>query len=501
MPPPVASLLCYAFVAWLIYREIRNRPELSGALWLPTVWLFLSISRSLVYWVGGGSAAPGDSSAYLEGSPVDRNVRLVLMAWGLWVLHRRQGRLSEVLAVNRLILVIFAWMAVSVVWSDYPFVSFKRWVRAAGFVVMALIVLTEDRPSVALDAIMRRVVYLAVPISVLLIKYYPALGITFHRWQGFPMWVGIGISKNDLGVLCAYGGLFMVRALAAVRPFKAIFRDLDAWIHLFLLLLCLHMLRGSGFANSATSTVVLLIGVALVVGFSVWRSRPQTLARWALAAVVFAVPFVLFGGPQALGEWTTGAVGRDSTLTGRTEIWRAMFEVAARNPIQGTGYGAFYLRDLTYDWSEISGGVVSEGHNGYLDVYLELGLVGITLHAIFILATCFQILRGFAEDAPDAQLRTTLFAMLLLHNNTESGLFAGVPSLWFFYLVTGMTRRQELAHPAFEAPGVLPGESGAAANDPERGPQSAAASAASDGPEQCRLSAAFLGATCRGSVG
>ena len=202
-----------------------------------------------------------------------------MMIWGLIILNRRMGSVQEVLRRNGPVLWVLAFMAVSVLWSNFPLVSLKRWVRAVGFLIMVLIILTEKDPWKAIDAVGRRLVYVAVPISILLIKYYPRIGVEFHRWQGYPMWLGITISKNDLGVLAAYGALFMVRAVSA-QPFtKDRLSDKTFLLHLLMLLLCLHLLRGSGFAYSATSLVVLLCGFAVHFGLLIFKSAPVKFLR------------------------------------------------------------------------------------------------------------------------------------------------------------------------------------------------------------------------------
>ena len=77
---------------------------------------------------------------------------------------------------NTPILLFFAYCAVSTLWSDYTDVSFKRWIKAVGDLVMALIVLTDANPFAALKRLMAQVGFVLIPASILLIKYYPGLG-------------------------------------------------------------------------------------------------------------------------------------------------------------------------------------------------------------------------------------------------------------------------------------------------------------------------------------
>src|SRR5438552_15390865 len=70
-PPRVALLLTLAFVVFLFRREIRGRPNVSGALWLPVVWVVLICSRSFTQWLNIFGLHVGGAVAVEEGSPLD----------------------------------------------------------------------------------------------------------------------------------------------------------------------------------------------------------------------------------------------------------------------------------------------------------------------------------------------------------------------------------------------------------------------------------------------
>ena len=64
----------------------------------------------------------------------------------------------------------------SLLWSDYPFVGFKRWFKSLGDPLMALVIVSERYPAAALTSVLRRCAFLLLPLSVVFIKYFPALG-------------------------------------------------------------------------------------------------------------------------------------------------------------------------------------------------------------------------------------------------------------------------------------------------------------------------------------
>ena len=97
----------------------------------------------------------------------------------------------------------------SVFWSDFPFVAFKRWFRDLGNYLVILVALSDPRsvggyPHCYFD----RLCYLLIPLSVVLIKYYPAIGKSWDPWTGVAQYSGATTGKNMLGVLCLVSGLF-----------------------------------------------------------------------------------------------------------------------------------------------------------------------------------------------------------------------------------------------------------------------------------------------------
>src|SRR5438477_1069122 len=99
MPPTFALFLTTAFVAFLFRRDIRERPRVTGALWIPLVWMLLIGSRSLSQWLSFGGV-PNTPSEIADGAPLDRMVFFLLELAGLFVLYRRRISWSIVISRN-----------------------------------------------------------------------------------------------------------------------------------------------------------------------------------------------------------------------------------------------------------------------------------------------------------------------------------------------------------------------------------------------------------------
>ncbi len=413
MPPPLALFLCTLFVVGLLCIEQRQSAVRPPALWIPTLWMLLIACKPLGVWFG----ATGDAES---GSALDR---LVLSGIGLVaviVLARRRLDVLQTLRENQWLVALLGYMLLSTLWSEITFVALKRWVRDALVVVMALLILSEPNPRLALESLLRRSAYILIPFSLLLIKYYPTLGVEYGRWSGQQMWVGVTVHKNTLGRLCLVAAFFLIWALyrrwrdGALRAQRYLTLA-DAAV----LLMALHMLRGAEGAYSATSIGTFAVGASTFLGL-VWLRRHQVvLPRTSLLLLITfligfgtAAPFLR--GANVAG--ISSKFGRNETLTGRTETWDELVPVVKSRPLLGVGFGSFWTTARREFYQ------MSHGHNGYLDILLELGIVGMGFYVALLLDCGRKLHATLAADHDWASLGICFLLMALVYNVTESAL-------------------------------------------------------------------------------
>src|SRR3984893_714606 len=197
IPPQVALLLTVFLIIFLFRRDIGQRPNVTGALWLPLIWMFIVCSRQPSEWLGLFGLNLGGKSLE-EGSPLDACTYLSLIAAGIYVLNKRRVQLSEIIRNNQWLTIFFVYCFLAILWSDYPFVSFKRWIKVLGHPVMTLIVITEADPIDALTTLMKRCAYIVIPISISFIRYFPEWGRGFDQWTGAAMNTVITTNKHSL---------------------------------------------------------------------------------------------------------------------------------------------------------------------------------------------------------------------------------------------------------------------------------------------------------------
>jgi exopolysaccharide production protein ExoQ len=331
MPPILALGLCVALIVFLIGLTTQSQEGRSPALVIPTVWMMLSASKPVAVWFSSGEAAMAESSM-ISGSLPDQLVRGLLMLLAAAVLFKRRLSLRQVLRENAWLFMLLAYMAISILWSDYPLTSFKRWVRGVGVVLCAMVVLTEKAPQDAFEIIVRRTIYVLIPLSIVLIKYFPDLGIDYSEWEGMRMPMGAATHKNTLGILCTLSALFLVWDLLRKRRLRLIRADrVGACASIFVLVMTLYLLKGADSSSySATSLGVLIIGLSAMFTLSRLRAHPDNITPLGIMlaiALVLAVAIgsIIMGSPAS--KLLTGLLGRDATLTGRIDIWARVFEI------------------------------------------------------------------------------------------------------------------------------------------------------------------------------
>src|SRR5207302_7040847 len=115
LPPIVALFLTVAFIVFLFRRDIREEPNVTGALWLPLLWMLLTCSRALSEWLNIFGFSLGGISLE-EGSPLDACFYFALIAAGIYVLNRRQVQLSEFARNNGWLVVFLLYCFISIAW-------------------------------------------------------------------------------------------------------------------------------------------------------------------------------------------------------------------------------------------------------------------------------------------------------------------------------------------------------------------------------------------------
>jgi len=428
LPPPIALLGTLGFVSFLFWRDIRQRPNVTGAVWLPIIWVMLMGSRSVTQWLSvlNVPIALGTSD---EGNPLDALVYFTLIAAGFYVLNNRQVSLSEVFQNNGMVMAFLLYCFFAIVWSDFPFVAFKHWIKIIGHPIMALILLTEPDPNEALIRLMKRSAYFLVTFSIMAIKWF-AMGRRYDEWTGLAVNVGISQSKNTLGCVCLVLGLFFIwHFVRTWRTDKSKARRNELRLVGLLLLMIAYLLRKS---HDATATLCLLIAIAVMfVTGRRWLNKKLIGTYVIIGLTGLVVAELAFGIFERVGDLS----GHESTLSGRMELWRDCLAVRT-NPIFGVGFESFWLGDRLHLVKEGRPWTPTEAHNGYLETYLNLGFLGLFMLFGLIVASFRKIRLDLFRNPDWGRFELGFLAAIVFYNLTEAT-FKGLSLTWFvFFIIT-----------------------------------------------------------------
>jgi exopolysaccharide production protein ExoQ len=432
MPPNLALVLWLVLIVALFSFDPAKETKVSLAVWVPLVWLFFMSSRGLSQWLSGSVAAAGGAAEALEeGDPVNRMVELVLLSVGIAIVAARSFRWGEFIARNKVLTAYLFFALLSVLWSDFPFPAFKKWFRDLGNYVMILIVLSDPHPLEAVCTLLRRFSYLLIPLSVMLIKYFPAIARWYDPYTGFATYTGATTSKNMLGIVCLVCGIYFCwdtvvrwpdrknKRQQRIIAMNAVMIYEIAW----LLNIC----------NSATSRTCLVLACLVILAAHSKAVQRSPGKLTVMIPVVLLMYVFLFFGLGLSGVFATAA-GRTS-LSGRDDIWGIVLRQQG-NPFLGTGYESFWLGPrLERIWAS-GEGEINESHNGYLEVYLNLGYVGLFLLLSLVVVVYWNICKKLKPLSSIASLTLAIWTAFLIHNTTEADFRSGL--MWVTFVLAAV---------------------------------------------------------------
>jgi len=411
----------------------------SLSLWIPFLWYAAVSTRGISGWFTLGQTDLAEFD-YAMGSPMDRNFYLTLIIAGVIILVRKRIQWGKIIRSNPWLFWILVYTFISILWSNFPLVAFKRWIKLIGSVVVGLVVLTEYPQVDSISTVLRRCFLVHIPLDVLLVKYFRTIGVDWD-YTGREMWIGLTKQKNPLGQICMTAGIYFIwDVLKKLKEGIVRYK-----INILYLLMIFYLLAGpTAEGRSVTSIVILLIGLFALFGMQFAPKNRTEINRFFIkGTIVLVLIFIVLSlGMGAFNETISGEflrmTGRDETLTGRTELWEDMLQIGKKHPIRGVGFGSFWIGDKANNLWERHIWRPQEGHNGYIDIYVALGGIGLILFGLFLVSTFSSIKEMVVEDFEFGVFRMVFFIMILLHNLAESSFLRSEHNLWFLFLLIAM---------------------------------------------------------------
>jgi len=303
-------------------------------------------------------------------------------------------------------------------WSAVPGTTFRRGVSVACTTFFGIyFALRYDRADQL--QLLRKMCTIAVVSSFLFGIFH--LGHSVDNLND--VWIGIYSQKNGLGRMMVFCALvYIVEGHAFQRSAFWISSRVGAAFSLILL------------SKSSTSFFVFCLLICTYFFRDCLRGSTRQL---------FAI-FSSLGAGTALGlYWTFHHLGliklllhKDVTLTGRLYIWVLGTVMALQKPWFGYGYSGFWLGPQGPSgriWRALNWAAPG-AHNGILELWLDLGLVGITIFLIGFLLCVWRAISAFRASPAVANAWPVMYLVfVVLMNFTESTLVGGNVIFWALY--------------------------------------------------------------------
>jgi O-antigen ligase len=184
-------------------------------------------------------------------------------------------------------------------------------------------------------------------------------------------------------------------------------------------------------ASSATSLSAMLLGMAVM-----WFVGLRFVDKRYIGFYLITIVLISAALESVFGIYANvvNGLGRDLTLTDRTEVWQAVLK-RQNNPIFGMGFESFWLGERREAlWAQFPFRPI-QAHDGYIETYLNLGLIGVTLLIGQFVGTLRKIQRELVKRFEFGRLRLAFLLAIILYNYTEAP-FTTTSFVWtMFFLI------------------------------------------------------------------
>ncbi len=356
-----------------------------------------------------GGASQGDNAPEADFAAINIIfLGLYFITFCLLVLRWRQALYT--ILQGWLIWLLIGFSITSIIWSALPNMTFNRLIALCGTALFSLYfssryTIREQIEligwTMGIGAIMSLVFALALP------QYGQMASIHAGLWRG------VFYNKNGLGKTMGIAAVIFL--ILAQR------KEGQRWIYWGLLGLSIFLLIMSKASSPLINLMVVIIAFFLLQTFR-WQYALMIPALSGMALIGFVLHFILISN----ADLVAGIFEKDLTFSGRTDLWPLVIDKIEQQPWLGYGFGAFWNGfdgPSKYVWDALFF-AAPNAHNGYLDILLELGIVGLTIYALQFFVCLVNALTYIRfNQTSDGLWPGLLLLYIVLSNLTESGLF------------------------------------------------------------------------------
>jgi exopolysaccharide production protein ExoQ len=417
--------------------EIDRGPSIAQGepYWLMVARWVLTCGFLLLVLVGLQPMSTGSLADRVKGSPLDRVVVITLFAIALCVIWKHRPAAFACLRENWVIVAVVGFALFSTIWSDYPYLTFRRATQLALVTAIAIAVAISAAGPRQAHTLLYSWLIAVMALNLVMIAIWPSSSISGSGAQG------IYTNKNTAGQIAMITAIIGATWMISTRNVASVIVGIIGLMMAFTLLLL---------SSSKTSIGLTLVALVVVAVFplSVVLGERFVLLIWfmGLVGILSLIGLFVWNDFDLVGVLATAIA--DKSFTGRDALWAFAWKMANERPWGGYGYGAFWdvgeandplVRVDPGTWlGDVEKGAINQAHNGYLELWLNIGLPA-TIVVIVTLA--YWLVRDFRciKTAASREIMGlhcatgVIIFVFVLHNITEATLF--LPALPLYNIV------------------------------------------------------------------
>ena len=323
-------------------------------------------------------------------------------------------------AFTPVIVICVLWCGISMLWSIDPGITTRRSVALLISTIFGLVLAARYD----WNGLVQR---LAIVFGVLALFSFVFVFIdperAIHNEIHIGAWRGPWSEKNYLGSQMTRGFIIMLGAFA-MRPDRG-----WAWIPLGMLCFGLVIM-----STSKTALLACLVALGLYIILRIFRRYPflriPVVYGFISIAVGLSVAMIVIPGEML------ELIGKDRTLTGRTDIWDALIVSIKDKPWMGYGYGVYWgdqLGPSYYVRLQLQWGIPS-AHNGWIETWLSVGVIGVMLFALHYIWTLLLALHRIVRGGSETYFAVLVVIVFLVFSLSESAVLQQNDLSWVIFV-------------------------------------------------------------------
>lgn len=340
-----------------------------------------------------------DVSEMILSNPVNQVIYSTIFILAFFSILPHYKKIFSWIIAEKFIVFFLFWCGLTIFWAIDPSIAFKRYFQylITSLVFISILLNFKNEKIIIKSLTIILSIYLFVTLIIVFI-IPQATDPTFNTWRG------LHATKNNLGQTAALCVIFFTCAYYNSKSL------LQKSTMLFFVFISFILLIG---AFSMTNIVLIFIFVSVFFYLRISQifSKLGIDIKFLLLLLFFSLIIVssVFIISPDIYDSIFKLLGKDSTLTGRTEIWALVLSASINDLILGVGFQSFWIPEHMVTIELFKYWIPTQSHNGYIDIVLETGIVGL----ILFLFAIFFILKKASIKEDVLWILFIVFAILL----------------------------------------------------------------------------------------